>query len=72
MWLEATKAQVTAAILETATDVQKGVFELQAAEQVVELQQQVRTLRPHPMIWQSDFCAAGNNTTLDLANECAV
>jgi cobalt-zinc-cadmium efflux system outer membrane protein len=70
--LDATKAQVTAAVLETAADARKGLFNLQAAEQLVELQKQVSDATAASYDLAKRLRAAGNNTTLDLANERAL
>lgn len=70
--LEATKARVTSAVLQTAADTKKAFFDFQAAEQSLELQKQVYQATEASYELAKRIRAAGNNTTLELANERAL
>lgn len=70
--LEAAKANVTAAVLDMAGDVKVAFYDLQAAEQAVELRRQVVQATAASYELAQRLRAAGNNRPLDLANERAL
>lgn len=70
--LEAVKANVTAAVLGTAGDVKVAFYDVQAAEQTVELRRQVELATAASYDLAKRLREAGNNTLLDLAYERAL
>ena len=70
--LEVAKATVTSAVLDMAGDVKVGFYDVQAAEQTVELQRQVEQATGASYELARRLRDAGNNTPLDLASERAL
>ena len=70
--LEAVKANVTAAVLGMAGDVKVAFYDLQAAQQTVELREQVMKATAASYELAKRLRDAGNNRPLDLAYERAL
>ncbi|HEY0008942.1 MAG TPA: TolC family protein [Tepidisphaeraceae bacterium] len=70
--LEAAKANVTAAVVGMAGDVKAAFYDLQAAQQMAELRQQVQQATAASYDLARRLREAGNNTPLDLAQERAL
>lgn len=70
--LEAAKANVTAAVLDMAGDVKVAFYDMQAADQTVELRRQVEQATAASYDLAQRLREAGNNRPLDLANERAL
>ena len=70
--LEATKARVTAAVLDLAGDVKVAFFAVHAAEQAVELRRQIADAAAASADFTKRLRDAGNTTVLKLASEQAL
>ncbi|MDB5327129.1 MAG: transporter [Phycisphaerales bacterium] len=70
--LEATKARVTASVLDLAGDVKTAFFAIQAAEQAVELRRQIADAAGASADFTKRLRDAGNTTALKLASEQAL
>ena len=70
--LEVVKSDVTAAVLSTAGDVRRAFYDVQAAQQVVELRRQVEQATAASYDLAKRLRAAGNNRPLDVAYERAL
>ena len=70
--LEVAKVNVSSAVLGLAGETRVAFFQLQAAEQAVELRQQVERATAASVELATRLREAGNNLPLDLANERAL
>ena len=70
--LELAKANVSGAVLDLAAETKANFYALQAAEQNVEMRQQVERATAASYDLAQRLRAAGNNRPLDLANERAL
>ncbi len=70
--LEAAKANVTGAVLDLAAQTKIAFYELQAAEQIAEMQRQVERATASSYDLAKRLRQAGNNRSLDVANERAL